>query len=110
MTLITRIEREYTPPPTVKTPFYKLCFWALAEWIETKLPPAWKYQLLRRWLTAELIAAGWAQDAKEPNRLWNDSKESDYLGPKSRISMAEHEAIARHFKEFPLRSPDQLTP
>lgn len=90
--------------------FPKLCYWAFAEWIETKIPAAWKYQLLRRWLTAELIAAGWTGDAQDPGRLWNDAKLTDYLGTPSRISMADHEAISRHFKEFPLRSTDTPAP
>lgn len=86
-----------------KPSLFKLCIWAIAEWIEEKIPAAWKYQLLRRWLTTELIANGWTQDGDEPRRLCNDAKQKDYLGSKLRISMADHEAISRHFKEFPLR-------
>lgn len=105
MTLITRIERAYTPPAQVKPPLYKLCLWAVAEWFEAKIPAAWKYQLLRRWLTSELIAAGWAQ----PDGHGDEGRLAKQIDPGLRVNVADHEAVGRHFKEFPLRTIDGRT-
>lgn len=58
-----------------------------------------KYFTLRKWLVQEMVREGWRADT-EKGRLVRD--EADGRGGIYRVNLAQHEAIARHLKEYPL--------
>lgn len=70
-----------------------------------------KYYLLRKYLIEEMIREGWRQDPTQAGRLMREDPRSDAARPEVRFTVnpAEHEAIARHFKEYPLfnRTPQE---